>query len=108
MKLPGGTEFDALGEGLSQERAMLGGYTAGRRDGRILGYHKAATLSNTHVLADTHGAWILADRKTDLLRAQTAAQLFEREVKTEMVEHFSDGSDITPDAFSRGHGTTSS
>ena len=38
-----------------------------------------------------------------LLRAQTAAQLFQGEVRTEMIEQFSDGVDITPTEFSRGH-----
>ena len=36
--------------------------------------------------------------------AQTAQQLFEGEVKTEMVEQFSDGSENTPTEFARGHG----
>jgi hypothetical protein len=81
---------------------MQGGYTAGRRDGRILGYQKAATIVNRNVLADGHAAWILADSRTGLLRAQTAQQLFEGEVKTEMVEQFSDGSEITPTEFARG------
>ena len=105
MKLSGGTELDfGLGTGFSQERVKRGGYTAGRRDGRILGYQKAATIVNINVLADTHTAWILADSKTGILRAQTAAQLFEGEVKTEMSEQFSDsGSQITPTEFARGH-----
>ena len=103
MKLPGGTEAAALGEGFSRERAMQGGYKVGRRDGSLIGYNRAATMVNRNVLADGHAAWILADSRTGLLRAQTASQLFEGEVKTEMVEQFSDGIDITPTEFSRGH-----
>ena len=102
-RLPGGSELDALGAGFSQKRAKLGSYTAGRRDGCILGYQKVATIVNRNVLADGHAAWILADSRTGLLRAQTASQLFEGEVKTEMVEQFSDGINITPTEFSRGH-----
>ena len=103
MKLPGGTEAAALGEGFSRERVMQGGYKVGRRDGSLLGYNRAATLVNRNVLADGHAAWILADSRTGLLRAQTSSQLFEGEVKTEMVEQFSDGSQITPTEFARGH-----
>ena len=104
-RLPFGTELEALGEGFSRERSMKGGYTAGKRDGRIIGYTKAATRANTHVLADTHAAWILADSWTGLLRAQTAAQLFEGESKTEMFQHFNEegpGGTVTPTAFSLG------
>ena len=83
--------------------AKLDGYSDGRRDDRIQGYQKAAIIVNRNVLADTHTAWILADSKTGLLQAQTAAQLFEGEVKTEMLEHFSDsGSQITPAEFAPG------
>ena len=103
IKLPGGTEAAALGEGFSRERVMQGGYKVGRRDGSLIGYNRAATLVNRNVLADGHAAWILADSRTGLLRAQTSSQLFEGEVKTEMVEQFSDGIDITPTEFSRGH-----
>ena len=104
VKLPFGTELDALGAGFSRERAKLGGQTAGRRDGRIIGHQKVATIVNRNVLADGHAAWILADARTGLLRAQTAQQLFEGDVKTEMVEQFSsDGSEITPAEFARGH-----
>ena len=39
-------------------------------------------------------------------QAQTAAQLFEGGVKTEMLEQFSDGSEITPTEFARGHAFT--
>ena len=95
MKLPGGTELEALGVGFDRERAMQGGYN-GRRDGSLIGYNRAAVIVNRNVLADGHAAWILADSRTGLLRAQTASQLFVGEVKTEMVEQFSDGIDITP------------
>ena len=103
IQLPGGTELDALGVGFGRERAMQGGYKVGRRDGSLIGYNRAAVIVNRNVLADGHAAWILADSRTGLLRAQTASQLFEGEVKTEMVEQFSDGTDITPSEFSRGH-----
>ena len=103
IKLPGGTELQALGVGFDRERAMQGGYKVGRRDGSLIGYNRAAVIVNRNVLADGHAAWILADSRTGLLRAQTASQLFEGEVKTEMVEQFSDGIDITPTEFSRGH-----
>ena len=79
------------------------GVKVGRRDGSLKGYNRAATLVNRNVLADGHAAWILADSRTGLLRAQTASQLFEGEVKDEMVEQFSDGINITPTEFSRGH-----
>ena len=75
----------------------------GRRDGRIIGYQKAATIVNTQVLNDRHAAWVLADSKTGLLRAQTSQQLFEGPYGTEMVEQFSDGVEITPTEFARGH-----
>ena len=103
IQLPGGTELEALGVGFGRERAMQGGYKVGRRDGSLIGYNRAATIVNRNVLADGHAAWILADSRTGLLRAQTASQLFEGEVKTEMVEQFSDDIDITPTEFSRGH-----
>ena len=103
IKLPGGTELQALGVGFDRERAMQGGYKVGRRDGSLIGYNRAAVIVNRNVLADGHAAWIIADSRTGLLRAQTASQLFEGEVKTEMVEQFSDGIDITPTEFSRGH-----
>ena len=104
VKLLGGTEFDALGTGFSRENVKMDGYIPGRRDGGKIGYQKAATIANTHVLADTHAAWILADSRTGLLRAQTAQQLFEGPYSTEMVEQFSnDGVDITPTEFARGH-----
>ena len=104
VQLPFGSELEALGAGFRREMVMQEGYSDGRRDGRIQGYQKAAIIVNRNVLADTHTAWILADSKTGLLRAQTAAQLFEGEVKTEMVEQFSDsGSQITPTEFARGH-----
>ena len=103
VRLPGGTELEALGAGFSRDMAMQEGYTSGWRNGRKIGYQKAATIANTHVLADTHAAWILADSKTGLLRAQTAQQLFEGPYGTEMVEQFSDGSQITPTEFARGH-----
>ena len=80
------------------------GYTAGRRDGRKIGHQQVATIVNTQVLADGHAAWVLADSKTGLLRAQTSQQLFEGPYGTEMVEQFStDGVDITPTEFARGH-----
>ena len=103
IKLPGGTELQALGVGFDRERAMQGGYKVGRRDGSLIGYNRAAVIVNRNVLADGHAAWILADSRTGLLRAQTASQLFEGEVKDEMVEQFSDGINITPTEFSRGH-----
>ena len=104
VQLPFGSELEALGAGFRREMAMQEGYSDGRRDGRIQGYQKAAIRANTNVLADTHAAWILADSRTGLLRAQTAQQLFEGEVRTEMIEHFSDnGSEITPTEFARGH-----
>ena len=104
IRLPFGSELEALGAGFSREIATNEGYTSGWRDGRKIGYQKAATIVNTHVLADTHAAWILADSKTGLLRAQTAQQLFEGPYGTEMVEQFSnDGVDITPTEFARGH-----
>ena len=103
IKLPGGTELQALGVGFDRERAMQGGYKVGRRDGSLIGYNRAAVIVNRNVLADGHAAWVLADSRTGLLRAQTASQLFEGEVKDEMVEQFSDGINITPTEFSRGH-----
>ena len=103
IKLPGGTELQALGVGFDRERAMQGGYKVGRRDGSLIGYNRAAVIVNRNVLADGHAAWIIADSRTGLLRAQTASQLFEGEVKDEMVEQFSDGINITPTEFSRGH-----
>ena len=104
VRLPGGSELDALGAGFSREIAMNEGYTAGRRDGRKIGHQTVATIVNTQVLNDGHAAWILADSKTGLLRAQTSQQLFEGPYGTEMVEQFSnDGVDITPAEFARGH-----
>ena len=104
VRLPGGSELEALGAGFSREMAKQGGYIAGRRDGRILGHQQVANLVNTQVLNDGHAAWVLADSKTGLLRAQTSQQLFEGPYGTEMVEQFStDGVEITPNEFSRGH-----
>ena len=104
VRLPGGTELEALGAGFSRENTKMESYTAGRRDGRIIGYQKAANIVNTQTLNDGHAAWIIADSKTGLLRAQTSQQLFEGPYGTEMVEQFSDdGSQITPTEFARGH-----
>ena len=72
VRLPGGTELEALGLGVIHQKAH-----EALRSGYRRGYTVAATKANTHVLADGHAAWVLADSKTGLLRAQTAQQLFE-------------------------------
>ncbi len=101
MKLPGGTEAEALGVGFTQQNTR-----DAIRSGYRLGYVKAATKANTHVLADGHAAWILADSRTGLLRAQTAAQLFEGPYATEMFETFTpenETQNIGPTTFAKGH-----
>ena len=54
----------------------------------------------------TNAAWVLADSRTGLLRAQTAGQLFGGEHKTALVEIFSKegpGGTINSSGFARGH-----
>ena len=58
VRLPGGTELEALGVGFIHQKA-----TEALRTGYRAGYVKAATKANTHVLADGHAAWVLADSK---------------------------------------------
>ena len=81
VKLPFGTELQALGEGFRREMTMQEGYSDGRRDGRY-----KVTRSHYECSRGHSCAWILADSRTGLLRSQTAAELFEGEVKTEMVD----------------------
>ena len=98
MKLPGGDEFTALGLGFTTREAMKGGYR--------IGYVKAVTRANQHVLADTSGAWVLTDSKTGLLRPQTAKHLFEGPYEAEMVETFTPENatqNIGPTNFAKGH-----
>ena len=101
MKLPGGTELEALGAGFIHQKT-----TETLRAGYRRGYAVAATKANTHVLQDTNAAWVLADSKTGLLRAQTAAQLFEGPYRAEMVEAFTPENathNIGPATFAKGH-----
>ena len=101
MKLPGGTELEALGLGFTQEKTR-----EALRSGYRRGYTVAATKANTHVLTDDHAAWVLADSKTGLLRAQTAQQLFEGPYGAEMAETFTPENanhNIGPTNFAKGH-----
>ena len=101
IKLPGGTEMEALGVGFLHQKT-----TETLRAGYRRGYAVAATKANTHVLQDTNAAWVLADSKTGLLRAQTAQQLFEGPYGAEMVEAFTPENathNIGPTNFAKGH-----
>ena len=100
MKLPGGTELEALGLGFIHQKTA-----ESLRSGFRRGYTVAATKANQNILADQAAAWILADSKTGLLRSQTASQLFQGEHKTAMDEIFSKegGGAITGRGFARGH-----
>ena len=93
--------MEALGVGFLHQKT-----TETLRAGYRRGYAVAATKANTHVLQDTNVAWILADSKTGLLRAQTAAQLFEGPYGAEMVEAFTPENathNIGPTNFAKGH-----
>ena len=95
FSLPGGSELDALGTGFSLQRA------------RGEGYATAAKLANQNVVADAtkQQPWVLGDKKTGLLRALNAPQLFAA-FPNEMVEvftHENTPDNITPHEFARGH-----
>ena len=100
IRLPGGTELDALADGFSRLRV--------KKEGHHEGYNKAARLANTNTLLDATAQqpWILADTKTGLLRSQNAPQLFAGPYKADMEAIFTPTrapTAITQEQFSKGH-----
>ena len=96
IQLPGGTELDALADGFARLRS------------KKEGYNEAARLANTNTLLDAtvQQPWIIADKKTGLLRSQNAPQLFAGPYKAEMEKIFTPAGDsdpITANQFSKGH-----
>jgi hypothetical protein len=66
------------GHGL--EQALASGYArqGGIQEGRTEGWAGATQAANRRVVEDSPSAWLIVDRETGAVRANSAKQLFER------------------------------